>query len=388
VAEQPLTGWRREQLELSRLVEEQAALRRVATLVAGEATADETFATVAEEVARFLRADRGTVCRYEPDGTMTVVAFWTHSGHVLPAGTRVALEGADVSGLVHQLGRPARIDGYDGLSGPVIDVASTLGAPPRSTVGAPILVEGRVWGAILASATGRDPLPGDTESRLMGFAELVATAIANAVARADLHASRARIVTAADASRRRIERNLHDGAQQLLVSVALELRAAAGNLTAGPDELREELARTANEVTAALDELREISRGIHPAIVTKGGLGPALRALCRRSATPVQLELSTAGRFPEPIEVTGYYVVSELLANAVKHARASVIGVCVEQLHGRLHLSVRDDGIGGADPGGSGLVGLRDRVEAMQGTMVVESPAGAGTAVLVSLPLE
>jgi signal transduction histidine kinase len=223
----------------------------------------------------------------------------------------------------------------------------------------------------------------------MGFAELVATAISNAVSRADLNASRARIVAAADETRRRIERDLHDGAQQRLVSVALELRAAAGNLTAGPDELREGLARASNAVTAALDEVREISRGIHPAIVSKGGLEPALRALSRRSPTPVVLELSIAGRFAERVEVTGYYVVAELLTNAAKHARASVVCVSVEQLHGRLRLSVRDDGVGGADPaGGSGLVGLRDRVEAMQGTMVVESPAGAGTAVLVSLPLD
>jgi signal transduction histidine kinase len=384
-----LTGWRRAQLELSRLAAEQAALRHVATLVAGQATAEEVFATVAEEVARLLRADRGTVCRYEADGTMTVIAFWASGSRMLTVGTRVELDGDSVATLVQQSGRPSRIDSYEGLSGPVIELASTLGTEPGSTVGAPILVAGRVWGAILASSSGSEPLPRDTESRLMGFAELVATAISNAVAREELHASRARIVAAADESRRRIERDLHDGAQQRLVSVALELRAAAGDATAGRDELRAELARAAGEVTAALDELREISRGIHPGIVSRGGLGPALRAVCRRAALPVELAISTSGRFTECIEVTGYYVVCELLTNAVKHARASVVRVAVEQLHGRLNLSVRDDGVGGADPaGGSGLVGLRDRVEAMKGTMVVESPAGAGTAVLVSLPLE
>jgi signal transduction histidine kinase len=223
----------------------------------------------------------------------------------------------------------------------------------------------------------------------MGFAELVATTISNAVARAELHASRARIVAAADEARRRIERDMHDGAQQRLISLALELRAAAGNVTAGPGELRDELARAANAVTVALDELREVSRGLHPAILTEGGLAPALRALSRRTAVPVELEISTRGRLPERVEVAGYYVVSELLTNAVKHARASVVRVTVEHLGGSLCLSIRDDGVGGADPaGGSGLIGLRDRVEAMAGTMVIESPAGAGTAVLVSLPID
>jgi signal transduction histidine kinase len=227
----------------------------------------------------------------------------------------------------------------------------------------------------------------DTESRLMGFAELVGTAISNAVSRAELHDSRARIVTAADEARRRIERDLHDGAQQRLASLALELLAAAANATAGRDELRKELARASSEVTAALDELREISRGIHPAILTEGGLGAALRALSRRCAIPVELEISTSGRFAERIEVTGYYVVSELLTNAVKHARASRVRVAVEQRHATLRLSIRDDGVGGADPArGSGLIGLYDRVVAMGGTIIVDSPVGAGTAVHVSLP--
>jgi signal transduction histidine kinase len=383
-----VTDWRRAQLELGRLAEEQASLRRVATLVAGQATAEEIFAMVAEEVARLHRADRGTVCRYELDGTMTVVAFWTGGDHVLTGGTRVELDGDSVAALVHQSGRPSRIDSYEGLSGPVVELANALGAAPCSTVGAPILVEGHVWGVILASSAGPEPFAGDTESRLMGFAELVATAISNAVARAELNASRTRIVAASDETRRRVERDLHDGAQQRLVSVALGLRAAAGDVRAGLDELRAELVRAADDVTGALDELREISRGIHPAIVSTGGLAPALRALARRVAIPVELELSTSGRFPERIEVTAYYVVSELLTNAVKHARASVVRVTAERLNGRLHLAICDDGVGGADPaGGSGLVGLRDRVEAMQGTMVVESMVGAGTTVSVSLPL-
>jgi signal transduction histidine kinase len=383
-----LAEWRQAQLELSRLAEEQAALRRVATLVAGQATAEEIFATVAEDVAQLLRADRGTVCRYEPDDTMTVMAYWTTEDRRLPVGTRVGLDGDSVAALVQRSGRPGRLDSYEGLSGPVVELAGTLGTPPRSTVGAPILVEGRVWGTILASSsTKAERLSDDTESRLMGFAELVATAISNAVAREELNASRARIVAAADETRRRIQRDLHDGAQQRLASLVMELRASAANEMAGLDELRDQLARAAGAVAVALEDLREISHGIHPAVLTRGGLAPALRALARRSALPVELEISTAGRFEERIEAAAYYVVSELLTNAIKHARATAVRVVVEQLDGMLHLSIRDDGVGGVDPSrGSGLIGLRDRVEAIGGTIAVESPAGGGTALPLHPP--
>lgn len=367
------SGWRRAQLELSQLAEEQAALRRAATLVAGQATAEEIFATVAEEVARLLRADRGAVCRYTEDGTMTVLAHWTRQGGTLPVGTRVKRESESdsVAALVRQSGQPSRVDG------------------PRATVGAPILAEGRVWGAVLAAWTGPLPLAKETETRLMGFAELVATAISNAVTRAELNASRARIVTAADETRRRIQRNLHDGAQQRLVSIALELRAAAGDASASRDELARALLRAADAVTAAVDELRELARGIHPAALSERGLAPVLRTLSRRSAIPVELEISTPERFADHIEAAAYYVVSELLTNATRHARASAARVAVGQLSGVLHVSVHDDGVGGADPArGTGLIGLRDRVEALGGTISVESPIGGGTAVLVCLPLD
>jgi signal transduction histidine kinase len=372
-----LFEWRRAQLELSRLAEEQAALRRVATLVAGQATAEEIFATVAQEVARLLSGNRATVCRYEPDGSMSVVGSWSSGQRPLPVGARVELEDEGIAAAVQQSGRPSRID--DGR----------LSAAPRSTVGAPILAEGCVWGAILASLTGSKPFTEDAESRLTGFAELVATAISNAVARAELNASRARIVAAADESRMRIQRDLHDGAQQRLASLALHLKAGADDTTAGADELREELARAAKAVTLALDELREIAHGIHPAVLTRGGLPAALRGLARRSAIPMELEMSACGRFAERIEVTAYYVVSELLTNAVKHARASVVHVAVGQTNGTLQLFVRDDGVGGADPArGSGLIGLRDRVEAIGGSIAIESAAGAGTVAIVSLPLD
>ena len=242
---------------------------------------------------------------------------------------------------------------------------------------------------LLAEADGPQLVAEDSGPRLTHFAELVATAISAALIRADLDKSRVRILAAADESRRRIERDLHDGAQQRLATLAVQLRAAAGNLTTGPEELRDVLEQAANEVTAALNEVRDIARGIHPAVLSQGGLAPALQALARRSAVPVRLAMSTSGRPAEHIEVTAYYIVSELLTNAAKHARASVVRVTVEQRDKTLRLSVRDNGVGGADPArGSGLIGLRDRVEAIGGTAVIQSPAGAGTTVLVSLPLD
>jgi signal transduction histidine kinase len=242
---------------------------------------------------------------------------------------------------------------------------------------------------LLAEADGPEPVAEDTGPRLTRFAELVAAAISAALIRADVDKSRARILAAADESRRRIERDLHDGAQQRLATLVMRLRAAAGDLTAGPQELRDVLEQAANEVIAALDEVRDIARGIHPAVLSQGGLAPALQALARRSAVPVKLAVSTSGRPPSHIEVTAYYIVSELLTNTAKHARASVVRVTVEQRDKTLHLSVSDDGVGGADPArGSGLIGLRDRVEAIGGTAVIKSPAEAGTTVLVSLPLD
>ena len=242
---------------------------------------------------------------------------------------------------------------------------------------------------LLDRADAPEPADEETGSRADRFAELVAAKISDALIRGDLNERRARIIAAVDESRRRIERDLHDGAQQRLATLTLRLRAAAGNVAAEPEELREVLAQAANEVTAALGEVREIARGIHPAVLSQGGLGPALRALARRSAVPVELTVSTGGRLAERIEVTAYYVVCELLTNAVKHARASVVRVTAGPEDGTLHLSIRDDGVGGADPAqGSGLAGLRDRVEAIGGTMLIQSPAGAGTTVLVFLPLD
>jgi signal transduction histidine kinase len=247
---------------------------------------------------------------------------------------------------------------------------------------------GRLWGVLIAATVDEQPLAPDTETRLASFTELVATAIANAENLTELKASRARVVAAADKARRQIERDLHDGAQQRLVSLTLALRTVQTTVAPGNGELDDDLARIAEGLTGVQDDLREIARGIHPAILAHGGLAPALKALARRCSVPVQLDVRTIPRLPERVEVAAYYLIAEALTNAAKHANASVIQVDAEATDRVLHLCVRDDGAGGADPiRGSGLVGLKDRVEALGGTITVQSPTGAGTSLHAELPL-
>jgi signal transduction histidine kinase len=294
-----------------------------------------------------------------------------------------------VTTLVYQSGQPARID-YSDVSGVIGQVASQDWGL-RSSVGVPVSAEGRVWGCIVVAFSGQEPqpLPADTEAQLASFTELVATAIANAESRSELAASRARIVAASDQARRRIERDLHDGTQQRLVSLGLAARTAEADVAAGRGDPRAYLARIAAGLADAAAELQELSRGIHPAILSDGGLGPALRTLARRSAVPVDLEITMTARCPEPVEVAAYYVASEALANAMKHAQASCIEMSLAARDDSLLLSVRDDGVGGADPArGSGLAGLTDRVEALGGSIQLHSAAGAGTHITVDLPLQ
>jgi signal transduction histidine kinase len=288
-------------------------------------------------------------------------------------------------GVTLRTGRPARQDDYDHGFGPADGAVRRLGI--RSVVAAPIVVEGRLWGTI--GILGRDErFPAGTEQHMAGFTELIGTAVANADSRAQLTASRARIVAAADEARRRIERDLHDGTQQRLVSLCLDLRLAQSVVPAELPELRGRIGRIAEELGGAVEELREIARGIHPAILSEGGLGPALRTLARRAAIPVELEIRTEDRADEPIEVAAYYVVSEALTNSTKHAHASHVQVTLERSDSRLHLSIRDDGVGGADPaGGSGLIGLSDRVHALDGSIDIDSRRGTGTAIVADLPL-
>jgi len=372
--------------ELRRLADEQAALRRVATLVARGVPPDQLVSAVTREVGLISGADIARMERYEADGTVTVVAAWTRDDEQLALGIRFTLEGASIAARVLQTRGPVRVDSFDEASGPIAQEARELGI--RSSVGCPIVVAGQLWGVIAASSKSDAPFPAETEVQMAEFTELVATAIANAENQGELRASRARIVAASDLTRRRIERDLHDGVQQRLVSLTLGLRAAASGIPAGLDDIQGELAQVASGLGGVQDDLREISRGIHPAILAEGGLGPALKTLARRSAIPVDLDVRVDGRVPEAFEVAAYYAVSEILANAAKHSQASVVRVDVATHEGTLYLSVRDDGIGGADPtGGSGLIGLRDRVEALGGALSVRSRRGEGTSLDIELPL-
>jgi signal transduction histidine kinase/PAS domain-containing protein len=376
--------------ELRGLAEEQAALRRVATLVARGVPPADVFAAVAEEVGRLVSIDSVSILRYEGDGAATIVAGWTKTGiDLVEVGERFRLEGLEgesVTELVLRTRRPGRVDSYANATSPL---AVRLGASGvRCSAGAPIVVDGRLWGVMAAGSTQAGPLPEATETRIAAFTELLGTAIAKADSRAELTASRARIVAAADETRRRLERDLHDGVQQRLVSVGLELREAEEALPPG-DELRAQLARTASGLAGALDDLVEISRGIHPAILSAGGLVPALKTLARRSAVPVELDLRSDRRLPERVEVAAYYVVSEALTNAAKHAHPSVVRVDVDADDALVQLAIRDDGVGGADPArGSGLVGLTDRVEALGGRIEIASPPGRGTSLRVSIPID
>ena len=366
-----------------RIAEEQAALRRVATLVARGAPPGRVLTAVTVEAGRLLAADCATMNRYGLDGTVMVVATWSGAGAAVPVGARQELGGSNIQTMVLQTRRPARIDDHAGASGAIAETHRALGL--RAGVGVPVSVEGRLWGVMMAGSRA-GPLPAGTEARLAGFTELAATAIANAEAHTALTASRARIVATADSTRRRIERNLHDGVQQRLVSLALDLRGAKAAATG---DLAPELDRIATGLDDVLEELREIARGLHPAILAHGGLAPALKALARRSAVPVHLDIQVDGRLPEPAEIAAYYTVSEALTNAAKHARATAADVQVTGSDGVVHVRVRDDGRGGAAfNDGSGLVGLRDRAEALGGHLQLTSPSGAGTTLEIELPLE
>jgi PAS domain S-box-containing protein len=365
----------------SRARTEQAALRRVATLVAHGAAPTEVFTAVAAEVASLLRSDYSRIGRYELDGTVTHLAASPSSFPPRP-GARLPLDRDPLASVVRRSGQPAWIS-YDDFPESIAASARRLGV--ASGVGTPILVEDRIWGVMAAGWAQPREASIETEERIAEFTELVATAIANAESRAELIASRARVVAASDATRQRIERNLHDGAQQRLVTLALKLRTLSSVV---PTELEQQYADVASGLDDVLDELRELSRGIHPAMLSKGGLGPALKALARRSPLPVEVDVRLPVRPPERIEVAAYYVVAEAVTNVVKHGQASVVVVVVEAVNGDVQLSVADDGVGGADPTrGSGLVGLRDRVEALGGSISLSSPPDEGTSIVVHIPV-
>jgi signal transduction histidine kinase len=371
--------------ELRRVADEQAALRRVATLVARGVAPEPVFAAVAEEVGQLTDADAAGILHFDAGGMATLVALWGMSDDGLGVGARWRPEPPTPAATVLATGHSAR---YDAES-PTLEEETVLlrDWPVRSAVASPITVEGRRWGAISVASRDR-PFPPNTEPRMVEFTEIVALAIANAESRVQLAASRARVVAAGDRTRRQIERDLHDGAQQSLVSLALELRLAQDGVPEELPVLRAGIGRAAEGLGEVVDELREIARGIHPATLSEGGLGPALRTLARRSAVPVELHVDTGSRYPPSVEVAAYYVVSEALTNTAKHAGPSPAEVFVEERDGTLRVRVSDEGVGGAEPQrGSGLIGLRDRVEAAGGSIDVISPVGQGTMIHVSLPL-
>jgi signal transduction histidine kinase len=372
--------------QLAALSNEQAALRRVATLVALAAPAEELFAVVTEEVGDLLAVDIAIMHRFGGDGSITVVGSWSRIGRHLPLGARYLLEGDNISTRAAQKGGPVRMNDLAVGSGPIAVGVRESGA--RSGVGAPIMIAGRPWGVMIAASTRERHLPRDTEVHLVAFTDLVATAIANAESQAELAASRGRVVASADEARRRIERDLHDGAQQRLVSLGLDLRAAQTMVPPSLPELNAQLALAAQALCEIEEELQDITRGVHPPILSAGGLGPAIKALARRSALPVEFRLGASERLPERLEVAAYFIVSEAITNAVKHSRASQVHVDIEVEKGMMELSIRDDGIGGADPTrGSGLIGLSDRVKAFGGSIEVTSAVGVGTHLHVAIPV-
>jgi signal transduction histidine kinase len=374
--------------EYRRIADEQAALRRVATLVAQAKPPEAVFAAVAAEAGQLLAVDFAALIRYDEAEMIEIVGLWTAEEGVppTPLGTRLPLGGENVSTLVFRTHRAARMYRAD-ATGTISRIAVGEWGW-QSAVGVPVSAESRLWGVLLAGSISDEVPPPDSEARLTGFAELVSTAIVNAEARAEVAASRARIVAAADQARQRIERDLHDGAQQRLVSLALWLREAQAAVPPGLDELRAELGNAVASANDALAEVQEIARGIHPAVLASGGLRPALRALARRSPVPVRLDLLADQRLPEHVEVSVYYIVAEALTNAAKHARASAASVRVEVAGKQLRVAVTDDGAGGAVVGaGTGLVGLKDRVEALGGRLRLDSPDGGGTSLTAELPI-
>jgi signal transduction histidine kinase len=368
---------------LARLADEQAALRRVATLVAQGVQPDAIFSAVGEEIGRVFGSSLTMIGRFEHDAPALVVVGAGAGGEGIPVGSRWELADLPASAQVFRTGRSARVDAvdYSATRAPLAAIGTRLGVV--SAVASPIFVEGRLWGVVTVSYSKR--LPAEAEERLEKFSALIATAIGNAESSAELAASRRRIVTAADEARRRIERDLHDGIQQRLIALTFRARAMTRR---PPDELPGMAAELAESLREASDELREISRGIHPTILTEAGLGPALRALARRSDVPVDVDVRVDERLPAPIEAAAYYIASEALTNVAKHAHANVVHLIASHDDGILTLEVRDDGVGGVDAGrGSGILGLTDRVEALGGTISVASPPRGGTALSVRLPI-
>ena len=372
-------------VEVSLLAQEQRALRRVATLVAAEAPPERVFNAVSEECARVLEVRASAVFRYEGDDTATIVGRYARDEvSAFPAGDRLAATENTTIGRVLFSGAPARIDDYANLPGELPAWMASIGY--KSTVAAPISVAGVLWGAVVVASEER--LPPESEARLGAFCELVSLAVASAQAKADLQSSRRRLVSAGDEERRRLERNLHDGAQQRLVALALTLRLARAKIRNAPESAETLMDEASQQLEQALDELRELARGLHPAILTARGLSHALPALAAGLPIPVEIEVGEERHDPA-LEATVYFIAAEALTNIVKHAQANGARVAVSRGDTMLRLEITDDGCGGADPGsGSGILGLHDRASAIGGQLTVISSPGRGTVVTAMLPLE
>jgi PAS domain S-box-containing protein len=373
--------------ELRMHAEDEAALRRVATLVARGASPTDVLDAVAAEVSGLLDTDITGLMRYEPDGAATILAVRSALAPPTFAGTRVPSEGDSATATMLRAGLPVRLeDDVDAAGSAVIRAVRKMGF--CSGVAAPIRVEGRLWGGVFAAWTEDEPPLADADSRMAEFTELVATAIANAESRGELAASRARVVAASAEERRRVVRDLHDGAQQRLVHAVITLKLALRALGTGDSHAEGFVTEALDHTEQANFELRELVHGILPGVLTSGGLRAGVEELVSRASLPVAVDVS-ATRFPPAVEATAYFVVSEALTNAVKHSGAHGAQVAARVDNGALRVEVRDDGVGGADPRrGSGLTGLQDRVEALGGTIEITSPAGRGTSLVAEVPIE
>ena len=381
-----VTARRQAEAEREQLAEEQAALRRVATLVAEGAAPDIVLDAVAAEMERLIAADAVAVGRYESDQEVTVVAHRSPEPRRAPVGTRLNYEGHNISAIVRRTGRPVRLEDLSEARGDFGDVFRGLGS--RALVGTPIVVEGTLWGTIVASWNSVEPPPADAEERMSRFAGLLETAIANADSRSQLTTSRARLVTEADEARRRVVRDLHDGAQQRLTHTIITLKLAqrAFDDTDGDGGAELLVGEALTHAERSQVELRELAHGILPSVLTRGGLRPAVHSVVDRIDLPVKLEISDR-RFPPEIEASAYFVIAEALTNVMKHSHAESAKVTASVNEGSLRIEVRDNGTGGADPNGHGLVGMKDRVTALGGRLDVESPERGGTAVTATFPL-
>jgi signal transduction histidine kinase len=370
--------------ELAFMALEQAALRKVATLVAQGAPSPQVFEAVCEETGRLTGASHVNLARYL-EGVNETMAGWSERGNHVPTGTVWSLDdGFSIDAVIQETGKPARVDSYDDAPGALAEHLREVGV--RAETGAPVFVDGKVWGALIAGCDHLGELRDGAEERVTSFAELIALAVANEEARSELLDSRVRLVRARDVAQRRLAQDIHDGAQQRLISALVSLSLAEDSLATDPEEARKLLREGHVRLQHGLEELRELAAGVYPAILTNRGLRAAAHSLARKGTLEVEIDIPEA-RFAPENEAAAYFVISEALTNATKHAKASRAAVRVAFRAGYAHITIRDDGVGGADANGHGLRGMRDRAQALGGSFELISPRKRGTTISVSLPV-